>query len=115
MGSHRHMTLLWAVFSVVMNSRLVMLSTPVSYVYLGTCIIEMTSVVVRVNGESKSTRLPCYGAIEVRESDVLVVLPCIENIAEVSVAAIPPDSEYIGAAVEIHKIIEIYLIYTIVL
>jgi hypothetical protein len=89
--------------------------TLVSYVYLGMCIIEMTSVVVRVNGESKPTRLPCYGAIEVRESDVLVVLPCIENIAEVSVAAIPPDSEYIGAAVEIHKIIEIYLIYTIVL
>jgi hypothetical protein len=102
-------------FSFAMYSGLVMLSTLVSYVYLGMCIIEMTSVVVRVNGESKSTRLPCYGAIEVRESDVLVVLPCIENIAEVSVAAIPPDSEYIGAAVEIHKIIEIYLIYTIVL
>ena len=98
-----------------MYSGLVMLSTLVSYVYLGMCIIEMTSVVVRVNGESKSTMLPCYWAIEVRECDVLVVLPCIENIAEVSVAAIPPDSEYIGAAVEIHKIIEIYLIYTIVL
>ena len=64
-----------------MYSGLVMLSTLVSYVYLGMCIIEMTSFVVRVNGESKSTRLPCYGAIEVRESDVLVVLPCIENIS----------------------------------
>jgi hypothetical protein len=38
-----------------MYSGLVMLSTLVNYVYLGMCIIEMTSVVVRVNGESKST------------------------------------------------------------
>ena len=74
------------------------------------CIEEMASVVVRVNGESKSTMLPCYGAIEARKCDVLVVLPCIENIAEVSVTAIPPDFEYIGVAVEIQKIIEIYLI-----
>ena len=98
-----------------MYSGLVMLSTLVSYVYLGMCIIEMTSVVVRVNGESKSTRLPCYGAIEVRECDVLVVLPCIENIAELSVAAIPPDSEYICTSVEIHQIIEIDFIYILIL
>ena len=110
MGNHRHVTLFWTVLSVVMNSRLVMLSTLVCYVYLWMCIEEMASVVVRVNGESKSTMLPCYGAIEVRKCDVLVVLPCIENIAEVSVTAIPPDSEYIGVAVEIQKIIEIYLI-----
>ena len=75
----------------------------------------MTSVVVRVNGESKCTRPPCYGAIEVSQSDVLVVLPCIENIAELSVAAIPPDSEYIGAAVKIHQIIEIDLINILIL
>ena len=53
----------------------------------------MTSVVVRVHCECPATGLPSHRTIEVGESHILIELPAVQDIAEVSVTAIPPDAE----------------------
>ena len=67
-------------------------STLVGHVHRGTSIVEMASLVVSVHCERPCTSLPGYRTIEVWESHILVVLPAVQDIAEVSVTAIPPDA-----------------------
>ena len=70
----------------------------------------MVPVVVRVHCERPATSLPCYRAIEVCQSDVLVVLPGVQHIAEVCIATIPPDAEDITVSVQAHQVVEVDLI-----
>ena len=78
-------------------------------------IVEMTSVVVRVHCERPVACLPCYRAIEVGESHILVKLPAVQDIAEVSVTAIPPDAEDITVSVQAHQVVEVDLIDCLIL
>ena len=75
-------------------------AAPVGNEHLRVCIVEMASIVVRVHCERPATSLPCYRAIEVCQSDVLVVLPGVQHIAEVCIATIPPDTEDISVSVQ---------------
>ena len=75
-------------------------AAPVGNEHLRVCIVEMASIVVRVHCERPATSLPCYRAIKVCQSDVLVVLPGVQHIAEVCIATIPPDTEDISVSVQ---------------
>ena len=75
----------------------------------------MAPVVVRVHCERPATSLPCYRAIEVCQSDVLVVLPGVQHIAEVCIATIPPDAEDITVSVQAHQVVEVDLIDCLIL
>ena len=79
---------------------LVAVSTRVGHEYLRTVIVEMAPVVVRIHCKRPSACFPCHGAIEVCQSDVLVVLPGVQHIAEVCIATIPPDTEDISVSVQ---------------
>ena len=79
------------------------------------CIVEMPSVVVRAHCERPATGLPSHRAIEVGESHILVVLPAVQDIAEVCVTAIPPDAEDITVSVQAHQVVEIDLIDSLIL
>ena len=68
-------------------------ATTVAHEHLWMCIVEMPFVVVSVYCECPSASLPSHGAIEVGESHILVILPAVQDIAEISVTAIPPDAE----------------------
>ena len=83
------------------------ISTLVSHEHCWTVIVEMASVVVRVHCERPATGLPSYRAIEVGECHILVELPAVQDIAEVSVAAIPPDAEDITVSVQAHQVVEV--------
>ena len=45
--------------------------------YLGVCVVESSSVIVRVHCECPATCMPSHRTIEVSQSDVLVVLPAV--------------------------------------
>ena len=80
-----------------MNS---VVTTFVGYEHSRMCIVETTSVVVSVHCKCPATGLPCYGAIEVGESHILVVLPAVQDKAEVSIATIPPDAKHVAMTVQ---------------
>ena len=67
----------------------------------------MPSVIVSIYCECPSASLPCHRAIEVGECHILVVLPAVQDIAEVCVTAIPPDAEDITVSVQAHQVVEI--------
>ena len=90
-------------------------TTLVSYEHRWTVIVEMASVVVRVHCECPAACLPCYRTIEVGESHILVELPTVQDIAEVCVAAIPPDAEDISVSVQAHQVVEVDLIDCLIL
>ena len=90
-------------------------STLVGHEHRWTIIVEMASVVVRVHCECPASRLPSHRTIEGGECHILVVLPTVQDIAEVSVTAIPPDAEDITVSVQAHQVVEIDLIDGIIL
>ena len=65
---------------------------------------ETVSAIVRVYCECPSASLPSYGAIEVGQSHVLVVLPAVQHEAEVCIAAIPPDAKHVTMSVQANNI-----------
>ena len=81
---------------------LVAVSTLVSYEHLWVCVVEMTPVVVGVHCERPATSMPSHRTIEMCQSDVLVVLLGVQHIAEVSIAAVPPDAKHVGVSVQTH-------------
>ena len=87
----------------------------VAHEHLRMCIVEMPSVIVSIYCECPSTSLPCYGAIEVVQSHILVILPRSQHEAEVCVTAIPPDAEDISVSVQAHQVVEIDLIDSLIL
>ena len=87
----------------------------VSHEHRWTGIVEMASVVVRVHCKRPAAGLPCYRTIEVGECHILVELPAVQDIAEVSVTAIPPDAEDITVSVQAHQVVEIDLIDCLIL
>ena len=91
------------------------ISTLVSHEHRWTVIVEMASVVVRVHCKRPAASLPCYRTIEVGESHILVILPAVQDIAKVSVTAIPPDAEDITVSVQAHQVVEIDLIDCLIL
>ena len=102
-----HMSIVRAMNSVV--------TTLVGHIHLWMRIIEMASVVVSVHCKRPAACLPCYRTIEVRESHILVVLPAVQDIAEVSVTAIPPDAEDITVSVQAHQVVEVNFIDCLIL
>ena len=90
-------------------------STLVSYEHCWTVIVEMPSVVVRVHCKRPAAGLPCYRTIEVGESHILVILPAVQDIAEISVTAVPPDAEDITISIQAHQVVEIDLIDSLIL
>ena len=78
-------------------------STLVGHEHRWTVIVEMASVVVSIHCERPATCLPSHRAIEVGESHILVVLPAVQDIAEVCVTAIPPNAEDITVSVQIGR------------
>ena len=76
-------------------------TTLVGYEYLWMCIIETSSVIVSIYCECPSTSLPCYGAIEVVQCHILVILPRSQHEAEVCVATIPPDAKHVAMTVQL--------------
>ena len=90
-------------------------STLVSHEHRWTVIVEMASVVVRVHCKCPAAGLPSHRAIEVGESRILVVLPAVQDIAEVSITAIPPDAEDITVSVQAHQVVEVDLIDCLIL
>ena len=98
---------LWHV-TVSVEARVTMaVAAPVGNEYLRVCVVEMTSVIVRVHCECPATCLPGYRTIEVSKAHVLVELPAVQNIAEVCVTAIPPDAEDITVSVQAHQVVEV--------
>ena len=90
-------------------------STLVCHEYLWMCIVEMASVIVSIYCECPAASLPCYGAIEVVQCYILVILPRSQHEAEVCVTAIPPDAEDITVSVQAHQVVEIDLIDCLIL
>ena len=82
-----------------MNS---VVTTTVANEHCRMCIVEMPSVIVSVHCECPSASLPCYGAIEVVQCYILVILPRSQHEAEVCVTTIPPDAEDITVSVQAH-------------
>ena len=78
--------------------------------YLRVCVEETASVIVSVHCECPDTCLPSHWTIEVSQAHILVELPTVKHIAEVSVAAIPPNAEDITVSVQAHQVVEIDLI-----
>ena len=91
------------------------MTTLVGHEHRWTVIVEMASVVVRVHCKRPAASLPSYRAIEVGESHILVVLPAVQDIVEVSVTAIPPDAEDISVSVQAHQVVEVDLIDCLIL
>jgi len=56
-----------------------------------------------------------YRAIKVGECHIFVELPAVQDIAEVSITAIPPDAEDISVSVQAHQVVEIDLIDCLIL
>ena len=56
-----------------------------------------------------------YRAIKVGECHIFVELPAVQDIAEVSITAIPPDAEDITVSVQAHQVVEIDLIDCLIL
>ena len=90
-------------------------STLVGHEHRWTVIVETASVVVRVHCERPATGLPSYRAIEVGECHILVELPAVQDIAEVSVTAILPDAEDISVSVQAHQVVEVDLVDCLIL
>ena len=84
-------------------------STLVCHEHRRPVIVETASVVVRVHCERPAACLPCYRTIEVGECHILVVLPTVQDIAEVCVTAIPPDAEDITVSVITARIIIFFI------
>ena len=95
-----------------MNS---VVTTTVAHEHLWMCIVEMPSVIVSIYCECPSTSLPSHRTIEVGECHILVVLPAVQDIVEVSVTTVPPSSENISVSVQAHQVVEIDLIDCLVL
>ena len=85
------------------------MTTLVAYEYLWMCIVEMASVIVSIYCECPAASLPCYGAIEVVQCYILVILPRSQHEAEVCVTAIPPDAEDITVSVITARIIIFFI------
>ena len=75
-------------------------AAPVGNEHLWVCVEETASVIVGVHCECPATCMPSHRTIEVCQSDVLVVLPGVQHIAEVCIATIPPDTEDISVSVQ---------------
>jgi len=91
------------------------MTTLVGHEHRWTVIVEMASVVVRVHCKRPTASLPSYRAIEVGECHILVVLPAVQDIAEVCVTAIPPDTEDITVSVLAHQVVEVDLVDCLIL
>ena len=95
-----------------MNS---VVTTLIAREHLRMCIVEMPSVIVRVHCERPSTSLPSYGAIEVVQSHVFVILPRSQHEAEVCITTIPPDAKHVTISVQAHQVVEVDLIDCLIL
>ena len=91
------------------------MATLVCYKYRRMCIVEMPSVIVSIYCKRPAACLPSHRAIEVVQGHILVVLPAVQNIAEVCIAAIPPDAENITVSVQAHQVVEVDLIDCLIL
>ena len=75
----------------IVGSVLVVIAALVSHVNLGTSLVEVAAVgIVGVDVESPAPIVPAQWTIEVRQTEILVILIGSQHIHEVSVPAIPP-------------------------
>ena len=82
-------TVLTVVRSSIETIVLVVVSALIGNEYLGVCIVEMPSFIVRVHCECPTTCMPSYRTIEVSQAHILVELPAVQHIAKVSSSVWP--------------------------
>ena len=64
------------------------------------------AVVAIVDAEHPRASVPSHRTIEVGELQIPVVLPAVEHVAQVSIAAVPPRAVD-AAAVDTHQVVEV--------
>ena len=91
-------------------------ATPVRQEHCGTrSVIERPVGIAVVDVEHPCSGVPRHGAVEIVEAEEPVVLPGGEYMAKVSVAAVPPRSVDIVAAVHAHEVVEVDFVDSLIL
>ena len=99
---------LWLHGSIVF-SRFLVITTLIAHISFRMSLVEVAPIgVVGIDIESPSSVLPCQGAVEVRETDVLVVLVSSQDILEVSIPTAPPSTVHVIATVHTQEVVASY-------
>jgi len=74
-----------------------------------------SDTIAAVDAECPACGAPGERTVEMHAGHVAVVLPGAENIAQVAVAHLPPESEHVGAGIYIEQVVEVDLIHCLIL
>ncbi len=90
-------------------------ATPEGHEHCGTVEEHPSDTIAGVDGEGCTGAGPDDGTVEPLAGHEAVVLPGAEHIAQVAVADVPPETEDIGAGIEVEQVVEINLIHCLIL
>ena len=87
----------------------------VGCIVVWSAIEEEVVAIVAIDYETPSVCNPCNRTVEILDGNVVVVLPAVENVSQIFVAAIPQISVGFAIVVEVVEIVEVYFVDVIVL
>ena len=83
--------------------------------HCGTVEEHSSGTVAGVDGEGRTGVGPDDRTVEPLAGHEAVILPGAEHIAQVAVADVPPETENVGAGIEVEQVVEIDLIHCLIL